>query len=114
VAIYRPGRDRPGHSAGAPFAAEAVSIREQAEKMPLARHELALRLGEAIHCWPWGGLQREWSMYKASKSYLAASVSALAFGILGLLAAIVAWSFTPESVAEASKINVELRKSLPP
>ena len=53
-------------------------------------------------------------MYKASKRYLAASVSALAFGILGLLAAIAAWSFTPESVAEASKINVELRKSLPP
>src|ERR1700749_2716790 len=90
-----PRSSRPRHQGGS-CAAWAVSIPEHAGKMPLARHELAPRLGEASRCWPWGGLQREWSMYKASKRYPAASVSALAFGILGLLAAIAAWSFTPE------------------
>lgn len=53
-------------------------------------------------------------MYKASKRYVAASVSALVFAILFLLVAIVARSFaTPEIAADTSEIAVELKKSLP-
>jgi hypothetical protein len=55
-----------------------------------ARHQLALRLGNAVHRWPRGGLQGERSMYRASKRYVAASVSALVFGTLFSLGAIVA------------------------
>ena len=53
-------------------------------------------------------------MYKASKRYLAASVSALVFAILLLLAAIVAWSMAPQVAADTSGITVELKRSLPP
>ena len=54
-------------------------------------------------------------MYKASKRYLAASVSALAFAILCLLIAIAAKSIaSPEIAADASEITAKLRKSLPP
>lgn len=53
-------------------------------------------------------------MYKASKRYLAASVSALTLAILLMLMAIVAWSIAPEVAADTSGIAMELRKSLPP
>jgi len=53
-------------------------------------------------------------MYKASKRYLAASVSALVFATLMMLVAIAAWSIAPEVAADTSGIKLELRKSLPP
>jgi hypothetical protein len=53
-------------------------------------------------------------MYKASKRYLAASVSALTLAIMVMLLAIAAWSIAPEVVADTSAIGGELRKSLPP
>ena len=53
-------------------------------------------------------------MYKASKRYLAASVSALALATLLMLVVIAAWSVAPEVVADTSGIKLELRKSLPP
>ena len=53
-------------------------------------------------------------MYKASKRYLAASVSALALATLAMLGAIAAWSIAPEVVADTSSIATELKKSLPP
>ena len=53
-------------------------------------------------------------MYKASKRYLAASVSALAFATLLMLLAIAAWSITPEGAADMSEVAAELKKSLPP
>jgi hypothetical protein len=53
-------------------------------------------------------------MYKASKRYLAASVSALVFAILLMLGAIAARSIAPEVAADTSGIIVELKKSLPP
>jgi hypothetical protein len=53
-------------------------------------------------------------MYKASKRYLAASVSALALAIMMMLVVITAWSIAPEVVADTSGIAMELRKSLPP
>jgi hypothetical protein len=53
-------------------------------------------------------------MYKASKRYLAASVSALAVATLVMLAVIAAWSIAPEVVADSSGITLELKKSLPP
>ena len=63
---------------------------------------------------PWGGSQRERSMYKASKTYLAASVSALALATLLMIVVIAAWSVAPEVVADTSGIKLELKKSLPP
>jgi hypothetical protein len=53
-------------------------------------------------------------MYKASKTYLAASVSALSLAILAMLIAIAAWTVAPEVAADTSGMTVELRKSLPP
>jgi hypothetical protein len=53
-------------------------------------------------------------MYKASKRYLAASVSALTLAIMFMLLAIAAWSIAPEVVADTSDVKVELKKSLPP
>jgi hypothetical protein len=53
-------------------------------------------------------------MYKASKSYLAASVSALALATLLMLVVIAAWSIAPEVVADTSAVSLELKKSLPP
>jgi hypothetical protein len=54
-------------------------------------------------------------MYKASKRYLAASVSALAFAILCLLLAIAARSIaSPEIAADSPELGLILRKSLPP
>ena len=53
-------------------------------------------------------------MYKASKRYLAASVSALTLAILMMLVAIAIWSIAPEVAADTSGITMELRKSLPP
>jgi hypothetical protein len=62
-----------------------------------------------------GRKQRERSMYKASKRYVAASAGALALAILSLLIAIAARSMAaPEIAADASEIAVQLRKSLPP
>ena len=62
-----------------------------------------------------GRKQREWSMYKASKRYVAASAGALALAILSLLIAIAARSMAaPEIAADASEIAAQLRKSLPP
>jgi hypothetical protein len=88
--------------------------RKQTGKSPLARHELAPRLGEAGKRWPWGGLQREHSMYTASKRYLAASVSALTLAIMLMLLAIAAWSIAPDVAADTSEITAQLKKSLPP
>jgi len=53
-------------------------------------------------------------MYKASKRYLAASISALALATLVMLGVIAAWSIAPEVVADSSGITMELKKSLPP
>ncbi|HZR71850.1 hypothetical protein [Bradyrhizobium sp.] len=53
-------------------------------------------------------------MYKASKRYLAASVSALTLAILMMLIAITAWTIAPEVVADTSGVQLELKKSLPP
>jgi hypothetical protein len=53
-------------------------------------------------------------MYKASKTYLAASVSALSLAIVAMLIAIAAWTVAPEVAADTSGMTVELRKSLPP
>jgi hypothetical protein len=53
-------------------------------------------------------------MYKASKRYLAASVSALVFATLLMMVAIAAWSIAPEVAADTSGIKLELKKSLPP
>jgi hypothetical protein len=53
-------------------------------------------------------------MYKASKRYLAASVSALVFAILLVLTAIAARSIAPEVAADTSGIAAKLRKSPPP
>lgn len=53
-------------------------------------------------------------MYKASKTYLAASVSALTLAIVLMLVAIAAWSIEPEMAADASGMTMELKKSLPP
>jgi hypothetical protein len=53
-------------------------------------------------------------MYKASKRYLAASVSALTLAIMLMLLAIAAWSIAPEVSADTSEITVQLKKSLPP
>lgn len=53
-------------------------------------------------------------MYKASKRYLAASVSALALATFLMLVVIAAWSIAPEVVADSSGITLELKKSLPP
>jgi hypothetical protein len=53
-------------------------------------------------------------MYKASKRYLAASVSALVFATLLMLVAIAAWSIAPEVAADTSGIKLELKKSLSP
>jgi hypothetical protein len=53
-------------------------------------------------------------MYKASKRYLAASVSALTLAIMLMLLAIAAWSIAPEVVADTSELKVDLRKSLSP
>jgi hypothetical protein len=62
-----------------------------------------------------GRKQRERSMYKASKRYVAASAGALALAILSLLVAIAARSMAaPEIAVDASEIAVHLRKSLPP
>lgn len=62
-----------------------------------------------------GRKQRERSMYKASKRYVAASAGALALAILSLLIAIAARSMAaPEIAADASEIAVQLRRSLPP
>jgi hypothetical protein len=80
----------------------------------IARHELAPRLGDAGKRWPWGGLQREHSMYTASKRYLAASVSALTLAIMLMLLAIAAWSIAPDVAADTSEITAQLKKSLPP
>ena len=88
--------------------------RKQAGKSPLVCHELAPRLGDANKRWPWGGSQRERPMYKASKRYLAASVSALTLAIMLMLLAIAAWSIAPEVAADTPEITVELKKSLPP
>jgi hypothetical protein len=88
--------------------------RKQAGKSPLACHELAPRLGDAGKRWPWGGLQREHSMYTASKRYLAASVSALTLAIMLMLLAIAAWSIAPDVAADTSEITAQLKKSLPP
>jgi hypothetical protein len=88
--------------------------RKHAGKLPSACHELAGRLGDANKRWPWGGSQRERSMYKASKRYLAASVSALTLAIMFMLLAIAAWSIAPEVAADTSEVTVELKKSLPP
>jgi hypothetical protein len=51
-------------------------------------------------------------MYKASKRYLAASVSALTLAIMFMLLAIAAWTIAPEVAADTSEITVDLRKSL--
>jgi hypothetical protein len=62
-----------------------------------------------------GRKQREWSMYKASKRYVAASAGALALAIMSLLIAIAARSMAaPEMAADASEIAAQLKKSLPP
>ena len=62
-----------------------------------------------------GRKQRERSMYKASKRYVAASAGALALAILSLLVAIAARSMAaPEIAADAFETTIELRKSLPP
>ena len=53
-------------------------------------------------------------MYKASKGYLAASVSALTFAIMVMLVMIAAWSVAPEVAADTSGVAMELKKSLPP
>jgi hypothetical protein len=53
-------------------------------------------------------------MYKASKRYLAASVSALTLAIMLMLLAIAAWTIAPEVAADMSEVTVELKKSLPP
>jgi hypothetical protein len=53
-------------------------------------------------------------MYKASKGYLAASVSALTLAILMMLVAIAAWTVAPEVAADTSGMTLELKKSLPP
>jgi hypothetical protein len=53
-------------------------------------------------------------MYKASKRYLAASVSALTLAIMFMLLAIAVWSVAPEVAADTSDMRVELKKSLPP
>jgi hypothetical protein len=53
-------------------------------------------------------------MYKASKTYLAASVSALSLAILMMLIAIAAWTVAPEVAADTSGMTMELKKSLPP
>ena len=53
-------------------------------------------------------------MYKASKRYLAASVSALSLAILMMLLAIASWSIAPEVAADTSGMRLELKKSLPP
>ena len=53
-------------------------------------------------------------MYKASKRYLAASVSALTLAILMMLVAIAAWTIAPEVAADTSGVTMELKKSLPP
>jgi hypothetical protein len=53
-------------------------------------------------------------MYKASKRYLAASVSALTLAIMLMLLAIAALSIAPEVAADTSDISVELKRSLPP
>ena len=53
-------------------------------------------------------------MYKASKRYLAASVSALTLAIMFMLLAIAAWSIGPGDIADTSAIAVELKKSVPP
>jgi hypothetical protein len=62
-----------------------------------------------------GRKQREWSMYKASKRYVAASAGALVLSILSLLVAIAARSTAaPETAADTSEIAAQLKKSLPP
>ncbi len=53
-------------------------------------------------------------MYKASKRYLAASVSALTLAIMLMLLAIAAWTIAPEVAADTSEFKVDLRKSLSP
>jgi hypothetical protein len=53
-------------------------------------------------------------MYKASKRYLAASVSALTLAIVLMLTVIAAWSIAPEVAADTSGMRLELKRSLPP
>jgi hypothetical protein len=53
-------------------------------------------------------------MSKASKRYLAASVSALTLAIMFMLLTIAAWSIAPEVAADTYEMTVELKKSLPP
>ena len=86
--------------------------------MPHGGHSAATKLprdSATPFTLPWGGKQRERSMYKASKRYVAASAGALALAILSLLVAIAARSIAaPEFAADASEIAAQLKKSLPP
>jgi hypothetical protein len=67
-----------------------------------------------VNAGPGEDLQREHSMYTASKRYLAASVSALTLAIMLMLLAIAAWSIAPDVAADTSEITAQLKKSLPP
>jgi hypothetical protein len=80
---------------------------------------MALRLDDACSRWPWGGITCNAGsgfMYKASKRYLAVSVSALIVAIVFSLAAIIVRSVAaPEMDGKitADGTTLELRKSLP-
>jgi hypothetical protein len=80
---------------------------------------MALRFSDVCSRWPWGGIKCNAGsgfMYKASRRYLAVSVSALVVAIVFLLAAIVVRSVAaPEMDGKitADGTTLELRKSLP-
>ena len=79
-------------------------------KMPLACHELAARLSDAESCWSWVGFLREWSMYySASKFYLVASITTLAFATVFMMLALASWSVEK---TDGPEIRFELRQSL--
>ena len=90
-----------------------------AARSPPARHQMALRLGDACSHWPWGGIKCNAGsgfMYKASRRYLTVSVSALIVAILFSLSAIlVRGVVAPEMDGKitADGTALELRKSQP-
>jgi len=53
-------------------------------------------------------------MYKASRRYLAACISALVFAILLLSVAIIVWSLPPKGSAGLPGIITESKDALPP
>jgi hypothetical protein len=50
--------------------------------------------------------------YRASKTYLAATLSALVLAIMCMVVVITTWSMTPEIAADTSELKLELRQSL--